>query len=234
MEFLDPPDPNWSFRTLEQCLDVLASLDIFQDFCPDSELEENASPDTTNGQYHDQQHTEVPGFPVEEISSLVIVLLASVAISLVILALLGTFLHDHSNILNTLTNRRIFLALRHGVSSQSFRTVALEYSALDVPLAKSFAVFKAFFLPILQEAQDFAPGQMSAPSPQSLSTRFRHNSPSHGSTTNLYQPAPSSPEIQQTSFHQSSSSPSLLAAGERYATANSPSFPPSPHLPSSP
>ena len=104
LEFLDPPDPDWSFRTFEQCLDVLASLDIFQDFCLDPEVEEKASSGTTNGQYHNQQNTDVADSPREELSPLVIVLLASVAISLVILVLLGTYLYDSTNTLFILTN----------------------------------------------------------------------------------------------------------------------------------
>jgi hypothetical protein len=96
LEFLDPPCSDESCTTLEQGLDVLASLDILQDNSMDSEPDGSSPPgmfvavipvdDQTDEGEHENTSTE----PGDTSSALAILLLASVAIGLAILALLGT------------------------------------------------------------------------------------------------------------------------------------------------
>lgn len=94
-EFLDPPYCDKPFTTLDQGLDDLASLDIFQDIFMDSEPDEGSTPEmfvgftTSEDQTDEGERDDVSTDPEGSSSSLAVLLLASVAIGLAILALLG-------------------------------------------------------------------------------------------------------------------------------------------------
>lgn len=95
-EFLDPPCSEWSFTTLEQGLDVFASLDILQNISMDSEPDGSPPPETlvTIIPFDDQtdkgEHEHASTDPGDPSSAIAVLLLASVAIGLAVLALLGT------------------------------------------------------------------------------------------------------------------------------------------------
>ena len=82
-EHLDPPDTDCSFRTIEQGLDVLASMDILHGNGP------GGGPPEYAPEGEDEDNEVATG---ESVSGTVIVLLASVAISLLLLALHGASL----------------------------------------------------------------------------------------------------------------------------------------------
>lgn len=79
LEFLDPPDTDTSFQVIEQGLDVLASMDTLHDIGPGG----GAPQDTPRGQDDGESGAK------DTVSGVVRILLASIAIGLLLLALLG-------------------------------------------------------------------------------------------------------------------------------------------------
>ncbi|KAK3324922.1 hypothetical protein B0H66DRAFT_107418 [Apodospora peruviana] len=162
LDLIDPPDPDLS--ALDDDLAVLESLDMFQD------------PGTTEGLLNfespsfglpDPPNSGPHSWHVEDdapLSSMVVLLMASVAISFVILALL------------------------EGFDSQKFINVLSVVSGLHTAFEKSYASLEAYFLPALSITRFFGAGHLKGGSPSvKTGSEMNHHSDDHQqSSTQTY------------------------------------------------
>ncbi|KAH6649487.1 hypothetical protein F5144DRAFT_553163 [Chaetomium tenue] len=218
-EFLDPPYSDAPFTTLDQGLDVLEYLDIFQGIFIDSEPDGSSTPGMFAGCDPGEDQTE-EGEPHEDAvtdpgdrSALVVLLLASVAIGLAILAL---------------------LACRDGTDSHQFGAVLSTYSTLAGPLAKSYFLFQVFFLSAL-----LSWGNPNAAHPGSPTSPTQPSSPGsngepHAAAVNQLNSDVTPPGVERANFHQSpSSTPSMETETRSVDPSFSPPTP-APHPPPDP
>ncbi|KAK3290981.1 uncharacterized protein B0H64DRAFT_411079 [Chaetomium fimeti] len=193
-EFMDPPCSDGSFTTLEQGLDVLTSLAILYDPFWESGPDDSPTPAMlgafvpVDDENDDGEHHHASTHPEELSSELVVLLLASVAIGLVILAL---------------------LACRHGVDSHIFGTILSTYLTLARPLEKSYSLLKAFFLSAFPGTTNFAEPHPNAPSFQRRPSFATSSGESHNVVVTSLHPDLGTVEGHHTTLHSipSSSTP---------------------------
>ncbi|EAQ91957.1 hypothetical protein CHGG_00192 [Chaetomium globosum CBS 148.51] len=207
-DFLDPPYYDASFTTLDQGLDVLASLlEIFQDIFMDSEPDGSITPgmfvgfDPVEDQIEEGEPPEDasadPGGPS---SAVVVLLLASVAIGLAILAL---------------------LAFRDGIDSHQFGTILSTYSTLAGPLAKSYFLFQTFFLYAVFGTGSPDVAHPGSPTPQTQLSSPGSSGEPHEVAVNQLNAESSTPRKEHGSFHQSLSSSTPSVEAETWSVAPS-------------
>ncbi|KAK0616660.1 hypothetical protein B0T14DRAFT_604902 [Immersiella caudata] len=206
LELLDPPDDtdtDWSFKTLGQGLDVLASLDIGED----PGLNKEPSGNIPHDQNHDCPLDEDLHSAEDSVSDVVIILLASVAVSLFILAL---------------------LALRYGINSQSFNAISLAHSVQATPLCKAFCMFEVFFLYAAAGTTRSPPTPQPRVSPPTAeTTSFHHTSIPNQDPSSQQQIAPEASTFEQFSLPDDAVPIPPASRHDSPSAATLPSFSPS-------
>ena len=169
LEFLDPPDTDSALDEIDRSLDDLAALGAFLDGCPGPGACDDSGADpsgSANSQGSDlSQQTSFAHLGLESVLDLVVILLlASVAIRLALLTMIGICNPGQPSDISY-TNH-LMLALRHDIGFEAIKH-ALPSST---PLADTYALFKIFFFPSLLETHCFPsedpPSLPTQPSPQ--------------------------------------------------------------------
>jgi hypothetical protein len=169
LEFLDPPDTDSALDELDRSLDDLAALGAFLDGCPGPGGCDDSGADafgSANSQGSDlPQQTSFAHLGLESASDLVVILLlASVAIGLALLTMIGIYNPGQPS---DVPSTNLMLALRHDIGFEAIKHTLPS----STPLANTYALFKIFFFPSSLEAHCFPsedpPSLPTQPSPQS-------------------------------------------------------------------